>query len=70
MTIHSLRSRLSTMSCPLFIRFIIMCSINMNVHLQQTYMGIRRITFYLHYLHGAKILSIHFIILKSEWVNE
>ena len=43
MTIHSLRSRLSTMSCPLFIRFIIVCSINMNVHLQQSYMGIRRI---------------------------
>ena len=45
MTIHSLRSRLSTMSCPLFIRFIIVCSINMNVHLQQSYMGIRRILF-------------------------
>lgn len=43
MTIHSLRSRLSTMSCPLFIRFIIVCSINMNVHLQQSNMGIRRI---------------------------
>ena len=43
MTIHSLRSRLSTMSCPLFIRFIIVCSINMNVHLQHSYMGIRRI---------------------------
>ena len=82
MTIHSLRSRLSTMSCPLFIRFIIVCSINMNVHLQQSYMGIRRILFgsyknceetlkfYLYYVHGAKILSIHFIILKSEWVNE
>lgn len=80
MTIHSLRSRLSTMSCPLFIRFIIVCSINMNVHLQQSYMGIRRILFgsyknqilkfYLYYVHGAKILSIYFIILKSEWVNE
>ena len=45
MTIHSLRSRLSTMSCPLFIRFIIVCSINMNVHLQQSNMGIRRILF-------------------------
>ena len=45
MTIHSLRSRLSTMSCPLFIRFIIVCSINMNVHLQHSYMGIRRILF-------------------------
>ena len=71
MTIHSLRSRLSTMSCPLFIRFIIVCSINMNVHLQQSNMGIRRILkFYLYYVHGAKILSIYFIILKSEWVNE
>ena len=45
MTIHSLRSRLSTMSCPLFIRFIIVCSINMNVHLQHSYMGIRGILF-------------------------
>ena len=70
MTIHSLRSRLSTMSCPLFIRFIIVCSINMNVHLQQSNMGIRRILFYLYYVHGAKILSIYFIILKSELVNE
>ena len=80
MTIHSLRSRLSTMSCPLFIRFIIVCSINMNVHLQQSYMGIRRILFgsyknqiikfHLYYVHGAKILSIYFIILKSELVNE
>ena len=43
MAIHSLRSRLSTMSCPLFIRFIIVCSINMNVHLQHSYMGIRGI---------------------------
>ena len=47
MTIHSLRSRLSTMSCPLFIHFIIVCSINMNVHLQDSDMGIRRILFFL-----------------------
>ena len=83
MTIHSLRSRLSTMSCPLFIRFIIVCSINMNVHLQHSYMGIRGILsrsykhqiildylYILYYVHGASFLSIYLIILKSEWVNE
>ena len=59
MTIHSLRSRLSTMSCPLFIRFIIVCSINMNVHLQHSYMGIRGILFR-SYKH--QIINILFIL--------
>ena len=57
MAIHSLRSRLSTMSCPLFIRFIIVCSINMNVHLQHSYMGIRRILSR-SYTNNLKILFI------------